>query len=71
MNKIKLSAIALLLSLSACGGEQAEKVSEANEESDKELYNAVNEPLEKAKEVEDILKQATEDRNKELEQQSN
>jgi len=68
----RFTFISILFSfcLAACGGDQSDDGSSTNtsDRSNDELYNAVNEPLEKAKEVEDILKQAAEERDAELNQ---
>lgn len=70
MSRLTFFIILFSLFLAACSGEPTDDSSldSAANNSNDELYNAVNEPLEKAKEVEDLLKQAAEERDAELDQ---
>ena len=70
MNRLAILSILVSFCLSACSVDQSDDRSSDTEpdSANDELYNAVNEPLEKAKEVEDLLKQAAEKRDAELDQ---
>lgn len=70
MNRLTILSILFSFCLSACSVDQSDDRSSDTEpdSANDELYNAVNEPLEKAKEVEDLLKQAAEKRDAELDQ---
>jgi len=67
VNRLTISSVLIASVLIGCDSE-GQRSHSAAENSNKELYNTVNEPLEKANEVEDILKQAVEERDKELDQ---
>lgn len=60
--KYLITAAVLMLVLPAC--------SDRDTSNDKVLVEEVNKPLDKAKEVQDVLDQAAEERRKQIEQQA-